>query len=348
MALNPTGTNQWSDPNYTAGLPVWKQWPSGGWGYADPVQLPPAGSNNPIPGSSGSTVSDEQIRAAQEKNWAAQQPQPAPAPSVTSGGTSTKKAAPAPAPKPASYEPVGFQPQSAAMKAKLAAAGWVQAANGNYYPKGHSILSKPGNAPVVPPGGSSASSSSSEASYSQPAMDALARQKIIELMMTPQDIDQAELDRSPEAAAHRLAQQRAYERNRALLAERNAAEGLAGTGGAESGIMRLQQGRGESEVAFMGGLAGEKLQQNRARLEQGIQFALSQGQFAAAEAMKEKLANLDAAVRREQIKASSATASADRKLQRELGLLDLGYRYDQLGVNANRDAALALMNPNFY
>jgi len=179
-------------------------------------------------------------------------------------------------------------------------------------------------------------------------MDSLARQKIIELMMTPQDIDQAELDRSPEAAANRLAAQRAFERNRSTLAEQNAAAGLQGTGGAESGVMRLQQGRGESEVAFMGGLAGEKLKANRARLEQGIQFALSQGQFVAAEAMKEKLAQLDAAVRREQIKATSATAAADRKSQEKLGMLDLGFRYDQLGVNANRDAALALMNQNFY
>ena len=179
-------------------------------------------------------------------------------------------------------------------------------------------------------------------------MDALSRQKIIELLNTPQDIDQAELDRSPEAAANRLAAQRAYERNRATLAEQNAAGGLQGTGGAESGVMRLQQGRGESEVAFMGNLAGEKLKANRARLEQGIQFALSQGQFVAAEAMKEKLANIDAAVRREQIRATSATASADRALSKQLGLLDLGYRYDALGVNANRDAALAMMNQNFY
>lgn len=175
-------------------------------------------------------------------------------------------------------------------------------------------------------------------------LDELTRQRMIELLNTPQDISPEELMRSPEAAAHRLSSQRAYERNRALVAERNAAQGFSASGAAESDIMRLAQGRGESEAAFMGELAGQKLEANRRRLEQGIQFALSQGQFIEAQRLEERLAQLDAAIRREQIKAALATSNADRSLQRELGLLDVGYRYDALGVGANRDAAMLLAN----
>ncbi len=74
------------------------------------------------------------------------------------------------------------------------------------------------------------------------------------------------------------------------------------------------------------------MQQNRDSLVQGIQFALADGQFDKAQQLQVQLANIDAALRNAQL--------GEQGRQFDLGL---GFSYDQLGVNANRDALLAML-----
>jgi hypothetical protein len=114
------------------------------------------------------------------------------------------------------------------------------------------------------------------------------------------------------------------------MAEEASAGGWSSSGAFDTGVAGIRQARGEGEAAFLGQLAVVKMQQNREALVQGIQFAMSDGQFDKAQALQAKLAEIDAALRQAQISESGR--------QFDLGL---GFDYTQLGVNANRDATIA-------
>ena len=85
------------------------------------------------------------------------------------------------------------------------------------------------------------------------------------------------------------------------------------------------------------------MQQNRESLVQGIEFALRDGQFSEAQALQRELANLDAAIRREQIASTQGMHAADLAERARQHGLDLGFQYTNLGVQANRDATLPLL-----
>jgi len=166
---------------------------------------------------------------------------------------------------------------------------------------------------------------------------------ILELLNTSRTVDPQELAGSPENAAYNLASQRAAERDRAALAERASAQGFSGSGGFETGLQGINQQRGEGEAAFLGQLAVTRMQQQREDIKSGIQYAMASSQFDKAQALQDRLAQLDAAIRREQIASQQSIANANLTEQGRQFDLDLGYRYTGLEQNANQAALLAML-----
>jgi hypothetical protein len=169
------------------------------------------------------------------------------------------------------------------------------------------------------------------ANFSSP-LDGAYRDAIMKLLNTPQDVDPATLAKTPENRSYRLAAQRAEERQTAQLAEQAAGQGWSGSGGFETQRQGIRQARGEGEAAFLGQLATTIMERNRQSLIQGIQFAISDGQFDKAQQMQAQLANLDAMMQQARL--------AEQGREFDLGL---GFDYTQLGVNANQAAANAAL-----
>lgn len=124
---------------------------------------------------------------------------------------------------------------------------------------------------------------------------------------TPQQAQQ-NVSTSPAMTAYRSQAQKGEARDRAFLAERNAAQGFSGSGGMETGIMGLRQARGHGEANFAGNLATENERGRRDELLRAMSLAQAMGDNDSA-----------------------------RQLQRELGIggLDLqrNQYQDQLGFN---------------
>lgn len=162
--------------------------------------------------------------------------------------------------------------------------------------------------------------------------DASLQKAIMSLLDTPQTVDSQSLVNSPENDAFRLSQQRSQERDQAQLAEQASFEGWSDTGGEETARQGLRQQRGDAESQFVGQLAVSKMQENKDRLLAGIQAAMSAGQFQQAQELQLKLANLDAAIRRETL--SQQGSQFDK---------GLGYQYTALNENANQAATRTLL-----
>jgi hypothetical protein len=158
------------------------------------------------------------------------------------------------------------------------------------------------------------------------------REAIAKLLNTPQTVDPQTLYNSPENSAFRLSAQRSEERQREQLAERAAADGYSGSGGFESGLSSLRQNRGEAESQFLGQLAMAQMMRNREDLQFGIQTAMADGQFEAAQALQKQLAELDASLRR-------------MALEQDMNQfnLSLGFNYAQLEALLNQRATEALL-----
>jgi hypothetical protein len=215
-------------------------------------------------------------------------------------------------------------------------------------------------------GGPSSTTGGSTASGSTgllmtPEISDQARARILELLQTPRTVDPTALRDSPEMQGVYLMAQRAEERDRAALAERAAAGGWSGSGGFEGGLNALRQQRGETEMQMMGTLAGTYMDRQREDLQRGIDYALNQGQFEAAQSLQRDLAALNAQIEQERIGADVGMNNADLALRAQLGQGDLalrsqlgqgdlalrgdqlGFDYAQLQYEANRDAMLAAL-----
>lgn len=194
-----------------------------------------------------------------------------------------------------------------------------------------------GFAAVAPPQNAPAFNGAPYQAASAPAftgqMNDAFRARIMELLGTPLDVDPDALRVSPENRAYRLAAQRAEERQRMQLAEEAAAGGWSNSGGFDTSLAQLRQARGEGESQFLGQLAARYMDVQRNQLYQGIQFAMSQGQFEAAQQLQAQLANLEASMRQQSL--------AEQARQFDLGL---GYDYTALGVSANQAATNALLS----
>lgn len=131
----------------------------------------------------------------------------------------------------------------------------------------------------------------------------------------------------PQADVFRATQQRSAERQRAALAERMAAQGMAGSGGFDVGVGQIEAQRGLNEANFNAALVGNEVGARRG----DTNFALN-------------------------LLSQLGDSSALRSLNQQLGLGDLGLRRDaltqqgQLGRGAlGMDLMRALLaNDHFY
>jgi len=161
------------------------------------------------------------------------------------------------------------------------------------------------------------------------------RQQLMGLLQGPTPDQYAkQAATSPQVAAYNTQQQRAYDKQRAVLAEQAARSGLTGSGGANTQVLGLGQAMGENESAFAGQVAQQLWTNRQNQLMDAIKTAQQAGQFDAAQALQEKLAQLQASV-----------TTAGQQIQQQLGEGDLALR-EKLGMGDLdlRNLALQLQN----
>lgn len=212
-----------------------------------------------------------------------------------------------------------------------------------------SSLPPPPTAPA-PPTGTPGTGTAPQPS-TPPAVDPIqqAYQTTLQQLMSGPSPAEAGMNAasSPAAAAYQLQQQRAEERQRALIAERNAAQGLSDSGAMETDILGLAQARGENEAAYVGQLAFQEQQARRQELMQAMTLAQQMGDQQAARDLQLMLANMDAGLRQQALTLQRQLGLSDLQLRQMLGLsqLDLqlllglgqlGYNYTALGVQGNQ------------
>ena len=127
----------------------------------------------------------------------------------------------------------------------------------------------------------------------------------------------------PAIQANQLAEQRGYERNRAMLAERNAAQGLNNSGGNEAMIRGLAQDRAGREATFAGNAVMDANKQKEAVIASllGMTGGLlgNQDQLQ----LQRYGIDTDALLRREGIGAQTSLGQGDLALRDKLGTAGL-------------------------
>jgi hypothetical protein len=166
-----------------------------------------------------------------------------------------------------------------------------------------------------------------------PATVAQSFQQALVNRLNPQSISA----QSPEVAgaiqANNLSEQRAFSRDRNMLAERAAAQGFNNGGGFETGLSGLAQNRAQREGQF----AGSAIQQAQRDQDMNTRSAMAQAAGLlsgnANLSQQQQLAELDAALRREGLGAQTALGNRDIDLRSRLGegQLNLGLLTALLG-----------------
>lgn len=144
--------------------------------------------------------------------------------------------------------------------------------------------------------------------------------------------------------AYAVGQARSAERAREAAAERLAGQGLASSGAMDGEIAGILERQGENEAGFNAQLVGDELRTQRDRLLQAAALAGNTLDAEQARALEERLALLDAQLKREGLAQEKELAGKDLDLRRfgiesqnDLGGRDLSLR-DKLGsagINAN-------------
>ena len=170
-------------------------------------------------------------------------------------------------------------------------------------------------------------------SQGQPTTVAQSFQQALVNRLNPQPLTAQNDAIAPAIQANKLAEQRGFERNRNLLAERAAAQGTNNSGGFETDLLGLAQNRAGREAAFEGNAV-----QNLARQQsQDLTSALMMGGNLLGEqermALQKQLADLDAQLRREGLGAQTSLGNRDIDLRGRLGegQLNLGLLQALLG-----------------
>ena len=163
--------------------------------------------------------------------------------------------------------------------------------------------------------------------------------------LNPQPINAQNSQIAPAIEANKLAEQRGFERNRNLLAERAAANGTSGSGGFETGLLGLAQDRAAREGQFEGNAVMNLGNQQRQDLTSAL--ALGGNLLGDQQRMdlQRQLAELDAQLRREGLGAQTSLGNRDIDLrsrlgegQLNLGLLSALLSNDQFGRNLDQNA----------
>lgn len=181
------------------------------------------------------------------------------------------------------------------------------------------------------------------------------QQRILEMLNTDTaNVSPTDANLLPQVNASRLAAQRAEERARGMAAERRHAGGFGTSGALDSDIERLAQARGEAEASNEAGIVGNELQDRRNRVLQAMNMEAGiEGQdkgIASQEGMQDKdialrgrLADLDAAIRREQLQQQGQLGNRGMDLQDSQFWAQLGQNgqqfNDTMGFNIGQQNA---------
>lgn len=201
----------------------------------------------------------------------------------------------------------------------------------------------------------------SQAIPGQPATVAGSFQQALVNKLNAQPVSAASPSVQPAIQANQLSERRGFDRNRALLAEQNAASGLSASGGNNAMVRGLAQDRAGREGTFAGNavMDGNKLQSAEIMAALGLGGnllnAIDQRE------LQRYGIDTDAALRREGLGATTSLGRDDIALRGELGrgnlnlgllgLLQGGEQFGQsLGLQAglgqaslNQQALLALL-----
>ncbi len=199
--------------------------------------------------------------------------------------------------------------------------------------------------PGAPPTGGPAAPGQPGTPTPQNQMAEMVRKSIMDqLGSEPYDPSADPLFQS-QAGAYRTAQQRAQERDRSALAERNAAEGGNVTDGSfQTDITGLNQIRGENEAGFEAGLAGQLNQQREAKIQNALQLGagfLSQEEQGA---LQKELAQIQASTAKDlqqsQFGFQSGQSALDRAQQSALQQAGFGFAGGQSALDRAQQTAL--------
>lgn len=164
--------------------------------------------------------------------------------------------------------------------------------------------------------------------------------------LNPQAVSASNPAIQPAIQANQLAEQRGFERNRNLLAERAAANGTNNSGGFETSLLGLAQDRAGREGEFEGSAVRDLAdrQSREALASMGMAGNLLGGN--ANRQQQTDLANLDAELRRQGLNQQGELGRGDLDLRRRLGegQLNLGllgalFQNDQFGRSLGQNAA---------
>ena len=164
--------------------------------------------------------------------------------------------------------------------------------------------------------------------------------------LNPQPLSPSAPEVAPAIQANQLSEQRSFDRNRNMLAERNAANGTANSGGFETDLLGLAQDRAAREGQFAGNAVMQANQERGVNDRAALASAAGVLSGNAGLGQQQSLAELDAALRREGLAQQGQLGNADLALRSRLGegQLNLGLLSQLLGSDY-QDRAL---NQNAY
>jgi hypothetical protein len=248
-------------------------------------------------------------------------------------------AAPAAPPTPAPA-PVAAAPQPPTPSTPSPVPGWVPSFDGSgWVPPDHPQAWKApatpaaGAGPATPAaaaGGTPAPQTAGQAltgaatvggqpAQGAPATAAGAFQQALLNRLAPEQATAQSAELQPALNANRLAEQRGMERNRAMLAERAAANGTNNSGGFETGLMSLAQDRAGREGQYEAGAVSDLNDKNRSAQLMMAQLAGGMLQNNDAQGLQRYIADQGNQTSRMGIESQTALGRGDLGLRGELG-----------------------------
>lgn len=166
-----------------------------------------------------------------------------------------------------------------------------------------------------------------------------ARSSISGILQQPLGVNQNDPAFATQRDAINLEAQRMKEQRQSQAAERLSVQGLNTGGAMDTAATAATQAEGEMRLSGMSDLMGRELQGQRAQLMQALQIAQSAGLADQEMALRERLAQLDMAIRREGYGTQERIAGQDVRLRDRLGTgnLNLGLLQTLLGNQQSTD-----------
>jgi len=269
-------------------------------------------------------------------------PSMAPPPAATPAPATAAAPTAAPAPAPANGLPAG---------ATDLGNNLVRLANGQTVPRDHPLfqqaMASQAAAPAAAAPGAPSDAPAAPGAAAAPTVAGTFQQALIDAMSPKGPMDTSNPAISGAVNANHLAEQRGMESNRNLIAERAAAHGTSNSGGFDTALNGLNEDRAMREGQFAGnavqhlsdqqnadkmaalGIGGQVTEGQKTRDLQAIMQDKSLSE-------QDKIAQLDAAVRREGQSSQAALGNSDIELRKMLGLLGLqqGGQQFQQGLGA--------------